>query len=187
MVYRIGRVKRLMAAGMMAMALLSGCGSDAEEFSAVSVPPIVEEGTEKEDVAGELQKQLMAIINLDRSQNNQVASDSSLTTAAEFYLSYVIQNPQAYLTAGEEMAELQDLLPKNTYLFVYDGGLSAGQAGKEMLQDLQETASQLGKYMELNSIAVLYGEGDHGSAWLLLARAGTPRAQAAPSGEETGA
>lgn len=171
MVYWLGRTRRFWAMGMLAAVLLSGCGSTGGEPSASSIL-LTQEEVEEENAAQELQKQIIAIMNLDRDEDNQMGSSSALETAAAFFLSYVLQNPQAYLTEGTDYTDLDGMLPDSTYAFVYDGKLSAVEAGKAILDALQKLDSEGNggafSYSDPNSIAIVYGEGENGSVWLAL-------------------
>lgn len=166
-----GRVRRFLAMGMLAAVLLSGCGSTAGDLSASS-SQLLEEETQEETMAQELQKQLMAILNLERSQEDRITSDAALEQAAAFFLDYVLQDPQAYLRE-EDPATLEDMLFENTYAFVYDGELSATEVGKRMLDILKDLEAgnidQETFYRNLQSIAVAYGKGEKGAVWLMLA------------------
>ena len=82
---------------MLASVLLSGCGSAPVDPSASSAPP-AEDETAQESEAQELEKQLVAILNLGNELGEPVESDSSLDQVADFCLAYVLQNPQSYWT-----------------------------------------------------------------------------------------
>lgn len=171
MIYRIGRMKRMMAAAMLASVLLSGCGSAPVDPSASSAPP-AEEETAQESEAQELEKQLIAILNLGNELGEPVESDSSLDQVADFCLACVLQNPQSYWDK-EQPAEL-DGMPelKDTVVFVYDGTMPATQAGTAFLTDVKKVNrdpnSEL-QFHRLKNLAVVYGEGETGSVWLILA------------------
>ena len=162
MIYRIGRMKRMMAAAMLASVLLSGCGSAPVDPSASSAPP-AEDETAQESEAQELEKQLIAILNLGNELGEPVESDSSLDQVADFCLACVLQNPQSYWDK-EQPAELDGMLElKDT---------AASQAGTAFLTDVKKVNSDPNSELQfhrLKNLAVVYGEGETGSVWLILA------------------
>ena len=191
MIDRIGRMKRMMAAGMLAAVLLGGCGAGPVDLSASSAAFEEEEEEEagQETEAQQLEKQLIAILNLNAEE--KVEADASLKQAADFFLTYVLQDPQAYYELAQPV-DLDGLLDhKNTIALVYDGQLSAVQAGKEVLTALKKKASDtvddpVLRYYRLKSIAVAFGEGEKGPVWLVLAQYGIPSSTAGMTGQEAG-
>ena len=188
MIDRIGRMKRMMAAGMLAAVLLGGCGAGPVDLSASSAAFEEEEEEEagQETEAQQLEKQLIAILNLNAEE--KVEADASLKQAADFFLTYVLQDPQAYCEI-EQPVDLDGLLDnKNTIALVYDGQLSAVQAGKEVLTALKKKASDdpVLMYYRLKSIAVAFGEGEKGPVWLVLAQYGFPSSTTGMTGQEAG-
>lgn len=171
MINRMGRMKRIWAAGILAAVLLSGCGSAQADLSASSVPPAEEEAAQETE-AQQLEKQLIALINLGCKEGSEIASDASLDQVADFCLDYVLQNPQFYWRR-KQPADLDGMLNrKDTIAFAYDGTLSAVQAGAAFLEDLESvdfSGDVLMMYHQLKSISVVYGEGENGSVWLMLA------------------
>lgn len=169
MIYRIGGMKRVLAAAMLAAVLLGGCGSTDSPASSV---PFVEDETPQESEAQHLEKQLIALLNLGSGEDSQIASDTSLGQAADFCLAYVLQDPQSYVETKQPV-DLDGMLEqKDTFAFVYDGGLPAIQAGTAFLTDLANVDLGMGSGMEfhhLKSISVAYGEGEKGPVWLILA------------------
>lgn len=184
MMNRIGRMKRMMAAGLLAAVLLSGCGSEPADLSASS-PAFEEEEADQEAEAQQLEKQLISILNLGLEE--AVEEDASLNQTADFLLTYVLQDPQAYYEHAQPV-DLDGLLDnKNTIALVYEGQLPAVQVGKEVLTALEKEASvnlEL-KYYRLESIAVAFGEGEKGSAWLVLAKYTVPSSTDEMTGQET--
>lgn len=186
MIDRIGRMKRMMAAGMLAAVLLGGCGAGPVDLSASSAVFEEEEEEEagQETEAQQLEKQLIAILNLNAEE--KVEADASLKQAADFFLTYVLQDPQAYCEI-EQPVDLDGLLDhKNTIALVYDGQLSAVQAGKEVLTALNTVDDLELSYYRLKSIAVAFGEGEKGPVWLVLAQYGIPSSTAGMTGQEAG-
>lgn len=186
MIDRIGRMKRMMAAGMLAAVLLGGCGAGPVDLSASSAAFEEEEEEEagQETEAQQLEKQLIAILNLNAEE--KVEADASLKQAADFFLTYVLQDPQAYCEI-EQPVDLDGLLDnKNTIALVYDGQLSAVQAGKEVLTALNTVDDPVLMYYRLKSIAVAFGEGEKGPVWLVLAQYGIPSSTAGMTGQEAG-
>lgn len=186
MIDRIGRMKRMMAAGMLAAVLLGGCGAGPVDLSASSETFEEEEEAGQETEAQQLEKQLIAILNLNAEE--KVEADASLKQAADFFLTYVLQDPQAYCEI-EQPVDLDGLLDnKNTIALVYDGQLSAVQAGKEVLTALKKKASDdpVLMYYRLKSIAVAFGEGEKGPVWLVLAQYGFPSSTTGMTGQEAG-
>ena len=186
MIDRIGRMKRMMAAGMLAAVLLGGCGAGPVDLSASSAAFEEEEEEEagQETEAQQLEKQLIAILNL--SAKETVEADASLKQAADFFLTYVLQDPQAYCEI-EQPVDLDGLLDhKNTIALVYDGQLSAVQAGKEVLTALNTVDDLELSYYRLKSIAVAFGEGEKGPVWLVLAQYGFPSSTTGMTGQEAG-
>lgn len=166
---RTGRAKRMVAIGMLAGVLLSGCSYGSSNLSSSFAPPVEDETTQEETTAQHLEKQLIAVLNLGR--DDKVTSDTALGQAASFFLEYVLQDPQTYVKA-EQPVSLDGMLDnRNAIAFVYDGALSSVQAGEAFLSDLEEvgfgTSVEL-KYQSLNQISVAYGEGEEGSVWLIL-------------------
>lgn len=180
----LGRMKRLLALGMAAVALLGGCGSSGGDPSSSSVP-LSQEEDQEETMAQELQKQLIAILNLNRNEEEtQVGDSDALETAVDFFLEYVLQDPQKYLTQGQDPSDLDGMLrEKNTYAFVYDGSLPAVEVGRKILSDLEKLDDDTGTsgavYGDLSSIAITYGEGEKGALWLVLA---TTKLKVGPAG-----
>lgn len=169
MIDRMGRIKGFLAAGMVAAVLLSGCGSTTTDPLASS-EILDEDQTAQETEAQELEKQLIAILNLDRDEDSQVASDVSLSQAADFFLDYVLQDPQSYWEK-EQPVDLDGLLDqKATDAFVYDGSLPAVQVGTAFLAELKDTVSTGTSlaYQQVKNLSVVYGEGEKGSAWVIL-------------------
>ena len=184
MIDRIGRMKRMMAAGMLAAVLLGGCGAGPVDLSASSETFEEEEEAGQETEAQQLEKQLIAILNLNAEE--KVEADASLKQAADFFLTYVLQDPQAYCEI-EQPVDLDGLLDnKNTIALVYDGQLSAVQAGKEVLTALNTVDDPVLMYYRLKSIAVAFGEGEKGPVWLVLAQYGIPSSTAGMTGQEAG-
>ena len=190
MIDRIGRMKRMMAAGLLAAVLLGGCGAGPVDLSASSAAfEEEEEEAGQETEAQQLEKQLIAILNLNAEET--VEADASLKQAADFFLTYVLQDPQAYCEI-EQPVDLDGLLDnKNTIALVYDGQLSAVQAGKEVLTALKKKASDTAddpelRYYRLKSIAVAFGEGEKGPVWLVLAQYGFPSSTTGMTGQEAG-
>ena len=186
MIDRIGRMKRMMAAGLLAAVLLGGCGAGPVDLSASSAAFEEEEEAGQETEAQQLEKQLIAILNLNAEE--KVEADASLKQAADFFLTYVLQDPQAYCEI-EQPVDLDGLLDnKNTIALVYDGQLSAVQAGKEVLTALKKNTvdDPVLMYYRLKSIAVAFGEGEKGPVWLVLAQYGIPSSTAGMTGQEAG-
>lgn len=169
MVHWMGRTRRILAMGMLAAALLGGCGSTGGGLPASSIQ-ILEGEAEEETMAQELQKQIVAVLNVKRSLDKRMTSDAALEQAASFFLDYLLQDPNIDLSKMQNPTNLGGMLTdKDNYAFVYDGELSAVQVGKKVLDKLEELASdQYLKYKNLESIAVVYGEQAGKSLWLVL-------------------
>lgn len=169
MVHWMGRTRRILAMGMLAAALLGGCGSTGGGLPASSIQ-ILEGEAEEETMAQELQKQIVAVLNVKRSLDKRMTSDAALEQAASFFLDYLLQDPNIDLSKVQNPTNLGGMLTdKNNYAFVYDGELSAVQVGRKVLDKLEELASdQYLKYKNLESIAVVYGEQAGKSLWLVL-------------------
>lgn len=171
MTYRMGWMKQFLAAGLLAVIFLSGCNSAPAASSVDLVPP--EEEAQEETAAQQLEQQLIAMINLGQKEENQISSDPALEQTASFFLEYVLQDPGSYLDENHSPSAVETFLTgKDTYTLVYDGSLSAAQVGEKVLlalQEMEKTFSQQGfTYKVLKSIAVEYGEGDRGPAWVIL-------------------
>lgn len=169
--YHAGRRKRfwagVLAAGMLAVFLLSGCSSAAVtpgNPSDDSLLPGLEEGQDEEK-GQELTQNLLAWLILDDS-SCPVSTDENLNSVAAMLLDYVLLNPEFYLGSDN----LNDLLilPKQTYAAVYDGSMPASQVGIEILEQLKDWKAE-NEYAELSSLTVLYGQGKDQSVWLVLA------------------
>lgn len=169
MVHWMGRTRRILAIGMLAAALLGGCGSTGGGLPASSIQ-IIEGEAEEETMAQELQKQIVAVLNVKRPLDKRMTSDAALEQAASFFLDYLLQDPNIDLSKVQNPTNLGGMLTdKNNYAFVYDGELSAVQVGKKVLEKLEELASdQYLKYKNVESIAVVYGEQAGKSLWLVL-------------------
>lgn len=169
MVHWMGRTRRILAMGMLAAALLGGCGSTGGGLPASSIQ-ILEGEAEEETMAQELQKQIVAVLNVKRSLDKRMTSDAALEQAASFFLDYLLQDPNIDLSKMQNPTNLGGMLTdKDNYAFVYDGELSAVQVGKKVLDKLKELASdQYLKYKNVESIAVVYGEQAGKSLWLVL-------------------
>ncbi len=169
MVHWMGRTRRILAIGMLAAALLGGCGSTGGGLPASSIQ-ILEGEAEEETMAQELQKQIVAVLNVKRPLDERMTSDAALEQAASFFLDYLLQDPNIDLSKVQNPTNLGGMLTdKNNYAFVYDGELSAVQVGRKVLDKLEELASdQYLKYKNLESIAVVYGEQAGKSLWLVL-------------------
>lgn len=169
MVHWMGRTRRILAMGMLAAALLGGCGSTGGGLPASSIQ-ILEGEAEEETMAQELQKQIVAVLNVKRSLDERMTSDAALEQAASFFLDYLLQDPNIDLSKVQNPTNLGGMLTdKDNYAFVYDGELSAVQVGRKVLEKLEELASdQYLKYKNLESIAVVYGEQAGKSLWLVL-------------------
>ena len=169
MVHWMGRTRRILAMGMLAAALLGGCGSTGGGLPASSIQ-ILEGEAEEETMAQELQKQIVAVLNVKRPLDKRMTSDAALEQAASFFLDYLLQDPNIDLSKVQNPTNLGGMLTdKNNYAFVYDGELSAVQVGKKVLDKLKELASdQYLKYKNVESIAVVYGEQAGKSLWLVL-------------------
>ncbi len=169
MVHWMGRTRRILAIGMLAAALLGGCGSTGGGLPASSIQ-ILEGEAEEETMAQELQKQIVAVLNVKRPLDKRMTSDAALEQAASFFLDYLLQDPNIDLSKVQNSTNLGGMLTdKNNYAFVYDGELSAVQVGKKVLEKLEELASdQYLKYKNVESIAVVYGEQAGKSLWLVL-------------------
>ena len=169
MVHWMGRTRRILAIGMLAAALLGGCGSTGGGLPASSIQ-ILEGEAEEETMAQELQKQIVAVLNVKRPLDKRMTSDAALEQAASFFLDYLLQDPNIDLSKVQNPTNLGGMLTdKNNYAFVYDGELSAVQVGRKVLDKLEELASdQYLKYKNLESIAVVYGEQAGKSLWLVL-------------------
>ena len=169
MVHWMGRTRRILAMGMLAAALLGGCGSTGGGLPASSIQ-ILEGEAEEETMAQELQKQIVAVLNVKRPLDKRMTSDAALEQAASFFLDYLLQDPNIDLSKVQNPTNLGGMLTdKDNYAFVYDGELSAVQVGKKVLDKLEELASnQYLKYKNLESIAVVYGEQAGKSLWLVL-------------------
>lgn len=169
MVHWMGRTRRILAMGMLAAALLGGCGSTGGGLPASSIQ-ILEGEAEEETMAQELQKQIVAVLNVKRPLDKRMTSDAALEQAASFFLDYLLQDPNIDLSKVQNPTNLGGMLTdKNNYAFVYDGELSAVQVGRKVLDKLEELASdQYLKYKNLESIAVVYGEQAGKSLWLVL-------------------
>ena len=169
MVHWMGRTRRILAMGMLAAALLGGCGSTGGGLPASSIQ-ILEGEAEEETMAQELQKQIVAVLNVKRSLDKRMTSDAALEQAASFFLDYLLQDPNIDLSKVQNTTNLGGMLTdKNNYAFVYDGELSAVQVGKKVLDKLKELASdQYLRYKNVESIAVVYGEQAGKSLWLVL-------------------
>lgn len=169
MVHWMGRTRRILAMGMLAAALLGGCGSTGGGLPASSIQ-ILEGEAEEETMAQELQKQIVAVLNVKRPLDERMTSDAALEQAASFFLDYLLQDPNIDLSKVQNTTNLGGMLTdKDNYAFVYDGELSAVQVGKKVLDKLKELASdQYLKYKNLESIAVVYGEQAGKSLWLVL-------------------
>ena len=169
MVHWMGRTRRILAIGMLAAALLGGCGSTGGGLPASSIQ-ILEGEAEEETMAQELQKQIVAVLNVKRPLDKRMTSDAALEQAASFFLDYLLQDPNIDLSKVQNSTNLGGMLTDtNNYAFVYDGELSAVQVGKKVLEKLEELASdQYLKYKNVESIAVVYGEQAGKSLWLVL-------------------
>ena len=169
MVHWMGRTRRILAMGMLAAALLGGCGSTGGGLPASSIQ-ILEGEAEEETMAQELQKQIVAVLNVKRPLDKRMTSDAALEQAASFFLDYLLQDPNIDLSKVQNPTNLGGMLTdKNNYAFVYDGELSAVQVGRKVLDKLEELASdQYLKYKKVESIAVVYGEQAGKSLWLVL-------------------
>ena len=169
MVHWMGRTRRILAMGMLAAALLGGCGSTGGGLPASSIQ-ILEGEAEEETMAQELQKQIVAVLNVKRPLDKRMTSDAALEQAASFFLDYLLQDPNIDLSKVQNPTNLGGMLTdKNNYAFVYDGELSAVQVGKKVLEKLKELASDhYLKYKNVESIAVVYGEQAGKSLWLVL-------------------
>ena len=170
MVHWMGRTRRILAMGMLAAALLGGCGSTGGGLPASSIQ-ILEGEAEEETMAQELQKQIVAVLNVKRPLDKRMTSDAALEQAASFFLDYLLQDPNIDLSKVQNTTNLGGMLKdKDNYAFVYDGELSAVQVGKKVLDKLKELASvdQYLKYKNVESIAVVYGEQAGKSLWLVL-------------------
>ena len=170
MVHWMGRTRRILAMGMLAAALLGGCGSTGGGLPASSIQ-ILEGEAEEETMAQELQKQIVAVLNVKRPLDKRMTSDAALEQAASFFLDYLLQDPNIDLSKVQNPTNLGGMLTdKNNYAFVYDGELSAVQVGKKVLDKLKELASvdQYLQYKKVESIAVVYGEQAGKSLWLVL-------------------
>lgn len=169
MVHWMGRTRRILAMGMLAAALLGGCGSTGGGLPASSIQ-ILEGEAEEETMAQELQKQIVAVLNVKRSLDKRMTSDAALEQAASFFLDYLLQDPNIDLSKMQNPTNLGGMLTdKDNYAFVYDGELSAVQVGRKVLDKLEELASdQYLKYKNVESIAVVYGEQAGKSLWLVL-------------------
>lgn len=169
MVHWMGRTRRILAMGMLAAALLGGCGSTGGGLPASSIQ-ILEGEAEEETMAQELQKQIVAVLNVKRSLDKRMTSDAALEQAASFFLDYLLQDPNIDLSKMQNPTNLGGMLTdKDNYAFVYDGELSAVQVGRKVLEKLEELASdQYLKYKNVESIAVVYGEQAGKSLWLVL-------------------
>ena len=169
MVHWMGRTRRILAMGMLAAALLGGCGSTGGGLPASSIQ-ILEGEAEEETMAQELQKQIVAVLNVKRPLDKRMTSDAALEQAASFFLDYLLQDPNIDLSKVQNPTNLGGMLTdKNNYAFVYDGELSAVQVGRKVLDKLEELASdQYLKYKNVESIAVVYGEQAGKSLWLVL-------------------
>lgn len=169
MVHWMGRTRRILAMGMLAAALLGGCGSTGGGLPASSIQ-ILEGEAEEETMAQELQKQIVAVLNVKRPLDKRMTSDAALEQAASFFLDYLLQDPNIDLSKVQNSTNLGGMLTdKDNYAFVYDGELSAVQVGRKVLDKLEELASdQYLKYKNVESIAVVYGEQAGKSLWLVL-------------------
>lgn len=169
MVHWMGRTRRILAMGMLAAALLGGCGSTGGGLPASSIQ-ILEGEAEEETMAQELQKQIVAVLNVKRPLDERMTSDAALEQAASFFLDYLLQDPNIDLSKVQNPTNLGGMLTdKDNYAFVYDGELSAVQVGKKVLDKLKELASdQYLQYKNVESIAVVYGEQAGKSLWLVL-------------------
>ena len=169
MVHWMGRTRRILAMGMLAAALLGGCGSTGGGLPASSIQ-ILEGEAEEETMAQELQKQIVAVLNVKRPLDKRMTSDAALEQAASFFLDYLLQDPNIDLSKVQNPTNLGGMLTdKDNYAFVYDGELSAVKEGKKVLDKLKELASDhYLKYKNLESIAVVYGEQAGKSLWLVL-------------------
>ena len=169
MVHWMGRTRRILAMGMLAAALLGGCGSTGGGLPASSIQ-ILEGEAEEETMAQELQKQIVAVLNVKRPLDKRMTSDAALEQAASFFLDYLLQDPNIDLSKMQNPTNLGGMLTdKDNYAFVYDGELSAVQVGRKVLEKLEELASdQYLKYKNVESIAVVYGEQAGKSLWLVL-------------------
>lgn len=169
MVHWMGRTRRILAMGMLAAALLGGCGSTGGGLPASSIQ-ILEGEAEEETMAQELQKQIVAVLNVKRPLDKRMTSDAALEQAASFFLDYLLQDPNIDLSKVQNPTNLGGMLTdKNNYAFVYDGELSAVQVGKKVLDKLKELAlDHYLKYKNVESIAVVYGEQAGKSLWLVL-------------------
>lgn len=169
MVHWMGRTRRILAMGMLAAALLGGCGSTGGGLPASSIQ-ILEGEAEEETMAQELQKQIVAVLNVKRPLDKRMTSDAALEQAASFFLDYLLQDPNIDLSKVQNPTNLGGMLTdKNNYAFVYDGELSAVQVGRKVLDKLEELASDhYLKYKNVESIAVVYGEQAGKSLWLVL-------------------
>ena len=169
MVHWMGRTRRILAMGMLAAALLGGCGSTGGGLPASSIQ-ILEGEAEEETMAQELQKQIVAVLNVKRPLDKRMTSDAALEQAASFFLDYLLQDPNIDLSKVQNPTNLGGMLTdKDNYAFVYDGELSAVQVGRKVLDKLEELASdQYLQYKNVESIAVVYGEQAGKSLWLVL-------------------
>ena len=138
MVHWMGRTRRILAMGMLAAALLGGCGSTGGGLPASSIQ-ILEGEAEEETMAQELQKQIVAVLNVKRPLDKRMTSDAALEQAASFFLDYLLQDPNIDLSKMQNPTNLGGMLTdKDNYAFVYDGELSAVQVGRKVLDKLEE-------------------------------------------------
>lgn len=164
MTYHAGRRKCLwtgvLAAGMLSMLLLSSCGSTAVPVGNPTEP--VPEEIQEEEKDQELAEYLLAMLSL---KGQLVTADATLDSAAAFSMECVLLDPQAYL-AGTATLDLPDYV----HALLYDGSLLVPEVGRKVLDTLDQlTIEELKRYRQLENLSVVYGQGEAGSAWLVLA------------------
>lgn len=170
-----------LAALMGGSLLLSGCGytlvstDDLIQLN-TSVLSAQEEETEEEPQEQtlpeqQLENQLLSVLNLGADETYVTAS-AALDTVGSFFLDIVLEEMQnkAGITAVEValQSSIEQLKTTCTFLFIYDGTLSAAQAGQKALSDITEKLDT--DYSAVKDISVSYGTKDGCSAWVILAQ-----------------
>lgn len=171
MIYRLERKKQwfagVLGTAVLAAALLSGCGSAAPASFPEVPDTTVPDETEQELLGDKLEKQLLAILNLGRQEDEQVVSDDQLEAVADFYLEAALEDPQAYPADGQYRNVNGE---KNCYFLVYDGALPSIEAGDAIQASLKELDQKAALYYgKLQNLEVAYGRNEDRAVWLVVA------------------
>lgn len=170
--------------------MLGGCGYTMvpNEYLLQSNEETVVDQEEEEEVVltgGEqLRNQLIAMLNLSRDADKHVSSSTALDEAVAFCMEVVLQNPQTYIFDTQNgIQSMKDALGEYAYLYVYDGTLAYGNVARQALEDIRKDEDEINEsnassgssggekiYIQLANISAMYGEGDLGAVWVILAK-----------------